>query len=238
MNYISKIIELITALRTETRQDAITPESLGSILLRMVRAQQTSWGASQHPFYHIECDTKNGRLIVKHPTDMIEKGYVPYLLRYSKKKPRYRRLSNVNTRTYGPVMRGWHLFYDEKKLQMAPDGVVSIGKNVGTDREPEWVYEENCRNLFGNIRTVTFEDSFNHTSLIGFKVGFGCRTYRIKNNHRFRFGIVFGPPMVEKGNRSLKFSECVSNIAEFYVNFHKRNAREVGNEAYKISYSI
>lgn len=238
MEYISKVVELISAFRSETRQDAITPDSLGSLLLRMINALRYLWSSSTHPFYHIQCDTKYGRLIVKHPTGLMQKGYVPYLLRYSKKKPRYRDIEDRHTRSYGSVMRGWHLFYDEKKLQMAPDGVVSIGKNVGTDREPEWVYEEDCRNLFGNIRTVTFEDSFNHTSLIGFKVGFGCRTYRIKNNHRFRFGIVFGPPMVEKGNRSLKFSECVSNIAEFYVNFHKRNAREVGNEAYKISYSI
>lgn len=237
MDYISKLIELITAFRAETRQDAITPDSLGGILLRMVRAQQTSWGASQHPFYHIECDTKDGRLIVKHPMDMVQKGYVPYLLRFSKKKPRYRRLSNMNTRTYGPIMRGWHLFYDEKKLQMAPNGVVSIGKNVGTDREPEWVYEENCRNLFGNIRVITIDNEFGGDG-IGFKVGFGSKTYRISTNHRFRFGIVFGPPMVEKGNRSLKFSECVSNIAEFYVNLHRRGVHEDGTEPYAVSYSI
>jgi len=168
----------------------------------------------------------------------VEKGYVPYLLRYSKKKPRYRNLQDRRTRSYGPVMRGWHLFYDEKKLQMDAKGIVSIGKNVGTDKNPEWVYEEDCRNLFGNIRTVTVEDSFNHTTLIGFKVGFGCRTHRIISNRRFRFGIVFGPPLAAKGNRSLKFSQCVSNIAEFYVNFHIKNMREHSDEPYRITYSI
>jgi hypothetical protein len=50
--------------------------------------------------------------------------------------------------------------------------------------------------------------------------------------------VVFGPPLPEKGNRSLKFAECVTNIAEFYVNFHKRSVREDGDEGYKISYSI
>ena len=232
MEYISRVVEMISAFRAETRQDAITPDSLGSLLLRMINALRYAWSSSTHPFYHIQCDTKDGRLIVKHPTDLMQKGYVPYLLRYSKKKPRYRDIEDRHTREYGPVMRGWHLFYDEKKLQMAPNGVVYIGKNIGTDKEPEWVYEENCRNLIGNIREATEEDG------IIYKVGFGSRVYRIKNNHRFRFGVVFGPPLPEKGNRSLKFAECVTNIAEFYVNFHKRSVREDGDEGYKISYSI
>lgn len=42
----------------------------------------------------------------------MEKGYVPYLLRYSKKKPRYRDYES-RTRSHGPLMRGWHLFHDE-----------------------------------------------------------------------------------------------------------------------------
>ena len=216
MEFISNVVELISAFRAETRQDAITPDSLGSLLLRMINALRYAWSSSTHPFYHIQCDTKDGRLIVKHP----------------KKKPRYRDIEDRHTRSYGPVMRGWHLFYDEKKLQMAPNGVVAIGKNVGTDKNPEWVYEENCRNLFGNIREVTEEGG------IIFKVGFGSRIYHIKSNHRFRFGVVFGPPLPEKGNRSLKFAECVTNIAEFYVNFHKRSVREEGDQGYKISYSI
>ena len=81
----------------------------------------------------------------------MQKGYVPYLLRYSKKKPRYRDIEDRHTREYGPVMRGWHLFYDEKKLQMAPNGVVYIGKNVGTDKNPEWVYEERTAEISSEI---------------------------------------------------------------------------------------
>ena len=112
MNYLSNLTELINAFRAETRQDAITPDSLGSLLQRMVDTLRKAWGAANHPYYHIECDTKSGRLIVKHPTDLMEKGYVPYLLRYSKKKPRYRDYES-RTRSRGPLMRGWHLFHDE-----------------------------------------------------------------------------------------------------------------------------
>ena len=74
MEYISKIVELISAFRSETRQDAITPDSLGSLLLRMINALRYAWSSSTHPLYHIQCDTKDGRLIVKHPTDLMQKG--------------------------------------------------------------------------------------------------------------------------------------------------------------------
>ena len=237
MNYISNLIELITAFRAETRQDAITPDSLGSLLHKMVDMLRLAWGAATHPFYHIECDTKDGRLIVKHPTDMVEKGYVPYLLRYSKKKPRYRDISDF-THSHGPLMRGWHLFHDEKKIQMTLNGVILIGKNTGTPKNPVWEYEEDCRNLFEHVRVVTNADHDEWIDGTYFKVGFGSRTYRINKSQRFRFGIIFGPPITNKANRSLKFSECVSNIAEFYVNFHRRSPREHGTELFNVSYSI
>ena len=70
-----------------------------------------------HPFYHIECDSKNNVLYVKFPAQLISDGYVPYLLRYSKKRPRYRPAEDRQAqRTYGPTMKGWHLFYDQNKI--------------------------------------------------------------------------------------------------------------------------
>ena len=75
MEFISNIVELISAFRAETRQDAITPDSLDSLLLRMINALRYAWSSSTHPFYHIQCDTKDGRLIVKHPTDLTGKGF-------------------------------------------------------------------------------------------------------------------------------------------------------------------
>lgn len=44
MNYLSNLTELITAFRAETRQDAITPDSLGSLLQRMVDTLRKAWG--------------------------------------------------------------------------------------------------------------------------------------------------------------------------------------------------
>ena len=48
MEFISKVVELISAFRAETRQDAITPDSLGSLLLRMINALRYAWSSSTH----------------------------------------------------------------------------------------------------------------------------------------------------------------------------------------------
>lgn len=197
-----------------------------------------SGGTGTKPFYHIECDTKKGQLIVKYPAEVISAGYKPYLLRYSRKKPRYRDVEDKRTRWYGPTMRGWHLFYDEKKIKVTSAGSVQIGHNTGTDRNPVWEYSEDNRWLFGNIRP-TFKGNGTSRILVGYKVGFGSRTHLIKTNHRFRFGIVFGPALpTSGGNRSLDFSKCVTNIAEFYVNLHKTDRPEYNGEYFGVSYSI
>ena len=136
-------------------------------------------------------------------------------------------------------MRGWHLFHSGKKIQVAQTGKVLIGHNTGTDKDPVWEYTDDKRYLFGDIRAVS-TGVRPHRVLVGYKVGFGCRTHLIKTNHRFRFGIVFGPPLPTSGsNRTLDFSKCVTNIAEFYVHF--RRTEEVGyneEEYFDLSYSI
>ena len=66
---ITTLTSLINTFRAETKQDSITPDSLGQLLQRIVNV-----------LGHY----------VKYPSQLITDGYVPYLLRYSKKRPRYR----------------------------------------------------------------------------------------------------------------------------------------------------
>ena len=195
--------------------------------------------SSAHPFYHIECDSRGKELQVRFPAQLISDGYVPYLLRYSRKRPRYRPANDrQGQRYYGPVMRGWHLFYDEKKIKVSLSGEVQFGYNTGTDRSPNWEYDTDIRNVFGKIRAVNTAVGLGK-KLVGYKIGFGCKSYMIKTNHRFRFGIVFAPPITAKGSRSLDFSKAVSNIAEFYVHFRKTDEySSKWDSYYDISYSI
>ena len=127
---ITTLTSLINTFRAESKQDSITPDSLGQLLQRIVNVLGQASEASEvtpvtsHPFYHIECDSKKNVLYVKYPSHLITDGYVPYLLRYSKKRPRYRPADDRQAqRTYGPTMKGWHLFYDQKKIEV---GAVRI----------------------------------------------------------------------------------------------------------------
>ena len=190
---------------------------------------------TSHPFYHIECDSKNNVLYVKFPSQLITDGYVPYLLRYSKKRPRYRPAEDRQAqRTYGPKMKGWHLFYDQNKIKVGLHGLVQFGYNTGSDENPVWEYSQDIRYTFGNIRKV-MNGTPPHRKLVGYKFGFGCRTHLIKTRRRFHFGIVFAPPITAKGNRSLDFSKAVSNIAEFQVHFE---VKETENSKYGEYYNI
>lgn len=226
----------------DSHGDVFNDESALTVDLPLASASQAgilsaedykNLGNGSKPFFHIECDTQKNKLMVKYPAGLISAGYVPYLLRYTRKKPRYRDINDKSKRWYGPTMRGWHLFYDEKKIKVAQSGQVQIGHNIGTDKNPVWEYTLDNRWLFGNIRPV-----YKNGILRGYKVGFGCRTLLVRTNHRFRFGIVFGPPLPTRGDRSLNFSKCVSNIAEFYVNMHVTERPEYNGEYYGISYSI
>lgn len=192
---------------------------------------------SVNPFYHIECDSRSGKLYLKYPAELITEGYIPYLLRFSKKRPRYRTFADKTKHFRGPTMRGWHLYYDEKKISLQQNGEVLIGKNTGTDKNPVWEYSDDKTALFKEIRPE-WKTVGIRVDLVGYRIGFGSRTYKINSNHRFRFGIVFGPPLAAKGNRSLDFTKCVTNIAEFYVNFKFIKDENIDDEPFIISYSI
>lgn len=251
---ISNLTNLITAFRAESRQNTISPDTLGNLLQKIVNVignidtSSNSSGSSSgnssgttssqctNPFYHIECDSSGSSLKVKWPADLILKGYVPYLLRWSMKRQHQRDRNDHTRRWHGPRCRGWHLFGDGNRIRMDLVGTVQFGWNFGTDRNPDWRYAEQIDYLFKRVRAV-YTGANESLQFKGYKVCFGSKQYLIKHNHRFRFGIIFGPPLNTYGDRSLDFSKCVTNIAEFYVNLSV-DAEELENESYRLSYSI
>ncbi|MBR4130096.1 MAG: hypothetical protein IKU02_04120 [Bacteroidaceae bacterium] len=54
MNYIARLLQLIKAFRAETRTDAITPDSFGAILERMVNLQRQDGYVIYSDHYEIE----------------------------------------------------------------------------------------------------------------------------------------------------------------------------------------
>ena len=187
--------------------------------------------ASAQPYYHISCDAKDNRMVLSFRKELTEKGYVPYLLSYSVKQTRYR-VDKTKPRFYGPTRRGWHMFYGPQKIQLAQDGTVMIGHNVGSQQRPVWEYGTETRHLFGDIRTVR-----KNSVVVGYKVGFGSRTHLITTNHRFRFGIIFAPPL-SSSQATLDFSKAVSNVAPFHVLIQRSERMEADNLYLRFAYSI
>lgn len=187
--------------------------------------------ASTRPFYHIACDAKGSKMVLSFPRELTELGYVPYLLRYSVKKTRLRK-DKTSPRYYGPIRRGWHMFYGPQKLQLASDGTLLIGHNVGSQHHPVWEYDTDTRFLFGDIRTAR-----KNNVVTGYKIGFGSRTHIITTNHRFRFGIVFAPPLSSPLG-TLDLTKAVSNVAPFHVLVQRTDKMRADNLYLRFAYSI
>lgn len=238
---ITRITSLIDAFRAEARQNTISPETLGNLLQKIVNLLKLAATSQEiqtvmegkKPFFHIQCDSDGQRLKVKFPAEVIRAGYVPYVVRWTNKRPRFRNANDHTLKWHGPRRRGWHLFGDENRIRVSLTGQVTFGLNVGTEQQPIWQYVSNKNAILNRVRSeYNARDEF-----LCFRVGFGGKTYKVTRNHRFRFGIVFGPPLPEGGNRTLDFSKCVTNIAEFYICMRVIQD-EPGSEYYELSYSI
>ena len=188
------------------------------------------------PFYHIECEAVEDTLYLQYPKELTEKGYVPYLLRYTVKQSRLRPArERTSPRSYGPVRRGWHLFYGEEKIQVnADNGAISFGYKENP-KSKTWKYSDDKRHLVGTIREVYDEDT---NKLEEVRIGYGKKTKRIKGTVRLKYGIVFAPPVADPKNPSINIRTVVTNIAEFQLHIRKVLNHDDDELPVKFSYSI
>lgn len=211
---------LISALRAETANGAITPESLGSILQKMLDTVHESVGGG----INIVCDTKNEVLYVRGASALATMGFIPCIFRYTVKS---NHLTNYKTkkRYHGPIRRGWHLFYSTEFARIEPTDAVAFNQRDEHDR------------LTGNFSTSPHslvKVSTHYTGeevLDGIFVGFGKRTLAAIKGRRLKFGIGFIRPVT-----NMKFHPklLVTNIAPFKVHVRK-HAEE---EKYEVDFCI
>ena len=168
--------------------------------------------------YRITAEPKGNRLFVNYSNKLIEKGYVPYLYRYSVRRTHFGSVqSGGGDRIHGARRKGWHRNYDDQRLKLGNAYEILIGRltNPGDD-EPHWDYLENGpRELFGNIHDLSDETG----KWIGYRFMFGLKQfcfYPESTTHRFTFGIAFGPPLTETKRKIYPY-EMVTNIAPFRV---------------------
>lgn len=208
------ITALITALRSETAVGAITPESLGALLQKIVDAIPTTGGVKNalpvEPRFKITAEAEDEMLYIRGDLEKIlEAGYLPYLFRWSVK---HNRLRNKYTRTvhYSPNRKGWHQFFRYGKIKIGLDGMVTI-------------YKHECGKIDysvqGPVADLLFEGykyHYHDTERFPYKVNvpFGRKMVESKLGHRFKFGIGFAPAQT---GVTFDYSTLVSNIAEFHV---------------------
>lgn len=208
------ITALITALRSETAAGAITPESLGSLLQKIVDAIPTTGGLKNalpvEPRYKITAEVEDEMLYIRGDLEKIlEAGYLPYLFRWSIK---HNRLRNKYTRMvrYSPNRKGWHPFFRYGKIKIGLDGMVTIYKSECGQID----YSEQ-----GPVADLLFERyhyEYHEDSRFPYRVNapFGRRMVDCYYGHRFKFGIGFAPAQT---GVTFDFSTLVTNIAQFHV---------------------
>jgi len=235
MTNISEITALITALRAEQETDAISPESLGSLLQRILNLiadnvtdeqladLQTQVNAIRNTVSdeksHIECKVYGNKLSVKgNIVSLTAKGYVPYIFRYSTKRNRHRR-DRTRPRTKGPILKGWHVYEGTGKIKVVQKGEIQI-KTDPTPNSPveNDVYANSPQHLFKTPR------EWRKSGQDLMSVTYGKRQYEFRKSRkklRLKFAIAFGLP-VEQG-KSLKWENIRTNLAVIYVNVQFNN---------------
>ena len=202
----------VADIATQGKEIQEIQDEIVSIKTKGSGSSDSSAQVSSHPYYHIECNAKADKLFLSYPKELTEQGYVPYFLRYTVKRSRYRP-DKGSARSYGPKMRGWHLFEDAAKIKLTDGGQVLIGRKIKSGKIFKQEYSDNKRFLFNSINPI---ESKMTGEVQGISIGYGYRTHKFDTSRRFRFGIVFAPPISSK-EPTLNLSKVVTNIAEFQV---------------------
>lgn len=158
---------------------------------------------------HIECRINlNDGLHISGASQLIARGFVPYIFRYSRKKCRYR-LNQDKDRRKGPKMKGWNVFCDATKIKISNKDVLMIAQH-GSYGVNTTEYFKRPELLFAEPK-AHYDADGNYKGLF---VGYGCDQFCISHGHRFRFAIAFSLP---QKTGLFDFSQLVTNLAEFGV---------------------
>lgn len=194
-----------------TKAGAMSAQDYNNLQALVEQSEQAANAKS----WLISVETRGNKLFLDYPRELTQKGYVPYLLRYSVRSTTYRLEEGEIKRKHGPKRKGWHRYYDQNAIKLEGREVL-IGRRVYNDEEPAfWDYNGNGpRQLFGQIKeTSTGQASF-------YNIAFGKKIYTFpykrRYSHRFKFGIVFAPPITEEKHIVYPW-EWVTNVAPFQV---------------------
>lgn len=162
---------------------------------------------------HIECAPKEKELFIQGASQLIRSGLQPVIFRYTIRTSRRGQDKNGN-REYMPKRRGWHRFFDNKKIQVRSDNTIVFRDDSPSNKTGESSkYDPSPEFLFSYVRVDNRPDSQEPLAVF---VPYGQRLYNVLDTPRtFKFAIGFYKEVTQSGTFS--FSDLRTNLAIFRV---------------------
>mgnify|MGYP007069859358 CR=1 FL=1 len=177
--------------------------------------------AQSRSFYNIgiEINKGSGALFVRGAEELIDKGYTPYLFRYSRKRNRV----NVDGERYhGPVRKGWNALGKDDTVTIGTDGQVLIdAKVIDRTYENGEKYRHEARYF---VKDATDKDGNRKASFGKIRIMVAEKQGKtlVPRKVRLQYGIAFAK--VKTGNRQLlDKTDLVTPIVPFHVSTRVNN---------------
>lgn len=233
---IKDLTELITAFRSLTARGAISPESLGYLLQRIVDDCAVELAnvaylsdvdtqfkrfrdAVRARLANISVTVTDGKLVLSGHEELVKLGYVPYVFRHIKKRSQFRD-------KYRPGL--WETHHCPKYKGWTAMGCYAFCKLKGSNI----LFADTPHSDIGNIAALADADyisdpsllvNFLHNDSTTNALAWGRSIIHLDDTRtgnfrmaRMRFAIGFAPRF-EPGRRRLRTSDLVSSLAEFSV---------------------
>ena len=203
----------LSSIDTWIKQTANTISSLQSSIRTLQANFNTFASMKQTTTIHIECQIKDSMLYIQGANQLISSGLLPVIFRYSIRTSR-RKMNENGIRDYMPKRRGWHRFFDNKKILVRTDDIIefredTVYRPLGTPVK----YSDSPKYLFA-FEKVKIDSDTGDVSEV--RVPFGQKLYNVYNNLRlFKFAIGFYQPV--SNNSTFTFSDLRTNLAVFRV---------------------
>lgn len=203
----------LSSIDTWINQTANTISSLQSSIRTLQANFNTFASMKQSTTIHIECQIKDSKLYIQGANQLISSGLLPVIFRYSIRTSR-RKMNGNGIRDYLPKRRGWHRFFDSKKIQVRSDNIIEFRDDSAylPDSAPTKYYDS-PKYLF-TFEKVNIDSDKGDVSEV--HVPYGQKLFNVYGHPRlFKFAIGFYKPV--SNNSTFTFSDLRTNLAVFRV---------------------
>lgn len=178
----------------------------------------TALAMKQSNIIHIECHIIGSMLYIRGASQLIQSGLKPVIFRYTRRSSRYGR-NEEGYRPKMPLRRGWHRFYDSKKIKVNNDDSISF-RDDSPEAEFEGItrYDVSPQKLF-RYEQVELGDKEEVTDV---KVPYGKDLFTVLwQPKKFKFAIAFYKETPENSedpkNKPFNYNAIRTNLAIFRV---------------------